>query len=639
MNVLLFAFFCMVPSLALGLAIKKPITFCFPLIVLALPYPLYCTGLLFGNLAVGFWLECGVWFVALGLLLWRFLSKASRSTTCSYMLDSLKSVAFVYLILTCLFVLVHDNACGFSAWDEFSHWGMMLKETVRLDALYTSPDSVLLVHKEYPPYLVLFEYAYCRISGGFVETYALQAIHFFMFAIALIPLSTLCEMKSFPKKMVFAVFAFACLLFSFIQGIGFNLTYIDVPLAVMFGVALTSSILLNCNKIPECVLMSLLLATLLLTKQIGIVFFGIVLVVLILKLFGGRRFAEEGGAGCAGGGSPILCNMRSFLLRSVLVVVVPLTISCVWSLYVSPFAVDGQFSLSKLTPTHVFAVFSGEGIDGWRINGFWHLLSVLKSCAVIGAAPFAVSYMRMTLMVLMMLVLWMFLFGRRGSGRTGFECFLAIAGLTVGSLLYAFVLALSYAFGFSQTEVAGLASWPRYASTFVVAALLVLVFFGLRIIEDTKGIRHWIMGLVTLLVGLLLFLPQGAFDQIKPSFNAPANHPLSEESEIVLESASEDASVLIAYSTADTNPYMYAYEVNPRKTSFVDLSASSNVEELEELISQYDYVLIVSPTSKVIDEYASLFSQDMQSGDLYRVDNSENGLSLSRVMATENDSG
>ena len=91
---------------------------------------------------------------------------------------------FVFLAI-CLFFLVMDYGRWLSEWDEYSHWGKMVKEMFRLDRFYSEPQSNLLVHKDYPPFAVIFEMLWCRFSGGYSAGGATMALHILGFSMVL----------------------------------------------------------------------------------------------------------------------------------------------------------------------------------------------------------------------------------------------------------------------------------------------------------------------------------------------------------------------------------------------------------------------------------------------------------------------
>ena len=70
---------------------------------------------------------------------------------------------FPIFFILFFFIFLFDYNRGFTHWDEMSHWGPMVKENLRLNQLYSTAESKLQAHKDYPPMIALFETAWCRV--------------------------------------------------------------------------------------------------------------------------------------------------------------------------------------------------------------------------------------------------------------------------------------------------------------------------------------------------------------------------------------------------------------------------------------------------------------------------------------------
>ena len=97
-----------------------------------------------------------------------------------------------FLILVVLF-FIYDFNRVFSRWDEFSHWGMMLKEMLRTDRFYSEINSVLQAHKDYPPILQLYELSWLKFAGEYKESYSIFSLHILIYSMIL-------PVFSFSKK-------------------------------------------------------------------------------------------------------------------------------------------------------------------------------------------------------------------------------------------------------------------------------------------------------------------------------------------------------------------------------------------------------------------------------------------------------
>ena len=80
---------------------------------------------------------------------------------------------FAFTALFVFIVLINFRQ-QFTWWDDFSHWGVMLKSMLRMDQFYNVEP--MYVHANYPPAIQLFLYFWGRLTGGFAEANAFRAL-------------------------------------------------------------------------------------------------------------------------------------------------------------------------------------------------------------------------------------------------------------------------------------------------------------------------------------------------------------------------------------------------------------------------------------------------------------------------------
>ena len=97
----------------------------------------------------------------------------------------------------------------FSNWDEFSHWGKMVKEMFRLDSFYSTKLSNLMVHKDYPPIIQIYELLWVKLSNSYSETILIKSIHFLELSLLIIPISDI-DIKNKICRIYSEVLLFLC---------------------------------------------------------------------------------------------------------------------------------------------------------------------------------------------------------------------------------------------------------------------------------------------------------------------------------------------------------------------------------------------------------------------------------------------
>ena len=63
----------------------------------------------------------------------------------------------------------------FNNWDDYMHWGSMVKYLFQNDQFYCYDTNYIFAHKDYPPIMPIFNMIYCFINGGYKESYAIIA--------------------------------------------------------------------------------------------------------------------------------------------------------------------------------------------------------------------------------------------------------------------------------------------------------------------------------------------------------------------------------------------------------------------------------------------------------------------------------
>ncbi len=198
------------------------------------------------------------------------------------------SKGFYVFLVTFIIVYIFDYNRSFTVWDEFSHWGFMIKEMLRLDHFYSVNESLLRVHKDYPPIMQLFELFYTTISGGYSEAYLEKAMH--LFSISLF-IPTICEQdKKFNKFklgikslcLMIGVFLAVCL---FDRHGVINSIYTDYVMAIVVGYLL-AIIMFEKNPLSKFSIFALTigLSFLLLLKQMGLPLYCMVIFMLVISL-------------------------------------------------------------------------------------------------------------------------------------------------------------------------------------------------------------------------------------------------------------------------------------------------------------------------------------------------------------------
>lgn len=207
------------------------------------------------------------------------------------------SNGFYTFITLFILIWIYDYNRHFSHWDEYSHWGEMVKEMLRIDKLYTVKESVLQAHKDYPPAISLFELMWCKLTGGYSETQLIRSLHTFEFSLFIPAIN---ETKMIKNKKELIINSIIGIVFIYIaislldqHGV-INSIYTDYIMAILLAYAIFIIIdekkLLSNNFITTLSITSIIM---LLTKQMGLPFYLMILYTYIVKLIYNKEINKK----------------------------------------------------------------------------------------------------------------------------------------------------------------------------------------------------------------------------------------------------------------------------------------------------------------------------------------------------------
>lgn len=358
-------------------------------------------------------------------------------------IDIFGSISFLVISLV-LFVLYQNK--GFVATDEFMHWGPMTREMFKLNKFYCVPESSLLVHKDYPPFFSLIELLLCLFKGEYNECYLYVGLLSFYFCIAIAFISKIND--KFNKIITLLLF----LLLGFIiqkmpgENISLYLTiYIDYVLAVFSSYIIYKEFTSDPNTKQDKLIRILYASALLLSKQIGIVFYILYLVIVFFK--------------------------KKLDVYSILL---PLIGFIIWKVIIKFYGITGQFSISN--------VMLREDV----INIFARYIKALLFTPIF-IKPIKFSFIISNILIISILVFISY------KKKTNYYLIYII-----GLIIYVLVLMLLYGFVFSIEEAESLASFERYEFTYTLFGIAYILFIIMN------NFNNKILYLATALIFIIL---------------------------------------------------------------------------------------------------------------------------------------
>lgn len=407
----------------------------------------------------------------------------------------------LYFIIFSIYSFFLYKYTGFGNCDEFTHWGPMLKETLRLDGFYTQDASRLIMHKDYPPFFTLLEVLFQGFNGfKFHEPFAYVALQLFMFSMLLPIFSNLKKKDWLKSLLIFISIVLVGLTLDKTETASdyafvYNSIYVDWCLALFctYGIYLTYKE--EGWGLFRFVYLTLICVTFILMKQMGLVFYLIILIYAFFKV----TFIDK------------QLDLKMMVNGIFFLVVIPVLFYISWSYIVKLYQIDAQFKIGELSISDFFNIIKGNAPEGleWKYTAFRNYCSNLLRRPLV-LHPFKMSYFVYT--GLMMLIIFIaFRFKKDGY-------FLAGTYL-IGAIGYSIAMLILYTLAFTIDEAPYLASFDRYMASYLyfgttLTLMLVIDKFNNYIYQNMI-----ILGLLCLFVEpktlYYLEIPTGVVDEEK----------------------------------------------------------------------------------------------------------------------------
>lgn len=571
-------------SIFYSIKFKKNIGNMFILTILSIIVILYLFGL-FNLLSAGVYL---IEIMSIGILIYECIYFYKNKNKVLPTIVNKENIIFTLMFIG--LSVIHSGRM-ISTWDEFSHWGDVVKAMFTINDFSTSSKS-MSQFQSYPPAMSLFQYFFMKIGNNYIESNLYIAYQLFFVSLIMPFIS--------KSKKVFdsIIILIAMLLVPIIVNSSFYTTiYIDSILGLLFGYLL-STIMLNSYDKHQVLTISLSLFTLVLLKDVGMFLAIIALMMIIVDLiFVKKKITFK---------NNFFRKNKKYIVIIVTGIVAVLLAKLSWNLDIKINDAYVSFG-NKITVKEIlnFLTFNNLGYRGVVISNF------LKNLYTQNIVTSVVNLNTITMSLITAIILILVLSKQKNNSYyTG-----CIFG---GLIIYIIGLAFIYCFKFSEYEAIRLASYSRYIAIYLSAILFVII---------ALVTYHYKPSLVLLLV-MLLFIPYGSLYTLINSINEsktirePYESAVKELSNIIDEN---DKVYIISQNTTGFDYWVLKYSLRPNeinkpntwsigeKYGAEDIwTAEYTKEEWMELLikDNYDYVYIYKCDDQFIKQYSELFIDD-----------------------------
>lgn len=379
------------------------------------------------------------------------------------------SPAIVVYVIFCGLILLNNHGAWFARWDEYSHWGLAVKDMFYYNSFAKHIDtSVGLVR--YPPFATLIEYFFEYANGLFSHELAYDAFQMTLLSSLII----IC--KSAGKKPAYLIASVSVMFFVPVIFFGdvYNCIYVDPMLAVF------AAYVLICYFSEELSGFNLLrilggLFALILTKDMGVVIAGCLTMVMMAdKVVHAVRHKSKIVRALI---RPFLCFFFVFAVFLSWQIYMRIPVKAVETKsQMQEVYFDNSISASHINLEGILQLLRHED-GGYRFASIKKFIIVLFDEKTFMFGNLGFSYVDLSILILVVtgILSLVNFWGNKRANIVSFGIFTFLAGLC-----YCCVLEFMYLFAFPMGEAVQLVSHGRYFASFIGG---VVIAFGFLIID------------------------------------------------------------------------------------------------------------------------------------------------------------
>lgn len=505
-----------------------------------------------------------------------------------------------FILMFLAFILIHHGRVIYS-FDEFSHWGDVVKAMYTTDAFSTSPLS-MSAFQSYPPAMSLFQYLWVKVAGNFDES--LLYISYNLVGMCLfLPFTS----KIDSKKQYFlgTILLIICPFMLFNNY--YSAIYIDPMVGLFFGFIILK--IIEEKEYSNFFMLNILLSlfVLVLLKDVGVFFALISVVVLVLDLFKKKKI-----------------NLKNIKDKKKYLIIILACIVCIllakesWNLCIK-FS-DAKVSFKdKIDLLVLFKILTGSIVD-YRREVISNFFIALYEKPIISSI-INLDFIRLSVLLL---VLFRFLLSKKDIDNK------ILTTLYGGLIFYTFGLCILYLFRFIPYEAINLASYTRYLSIYFSGMLFIIT--GL-VIKDLKKSS----------ILLIIFMMFMSYYNVIRTFTIVSDAKTNRDKYLnavhyIDKHVTKDEKIYVVVQNSDgfeywnlrfllrprqINDFYFTWSIgskyNDQDIWTLDINSDDWIETLHK--DNFDYVYIYKCDEKFSSEFGSLFesSDDIRNNTLFEV--------------------
>lgn len=548
--------------------------------------------------------------------------------------EVVKSAGLIYFVLMIVFACIVSYKFMFNAWDEFSHWGLVLKNIFLSGGFGDISGSTTY---SYPTGVSMFLSFFTHFSNIFSEPNALRGILIFSFSQMVI---IFIKVKHNDWKKILLISSILLSVPVIFFSDFYSTIYVDALMGLIFCNILYFNYLYRKKDLFYAIYMSLQFYLLANTKQIGIGLVLIAFLAILIDFLCSRKVKPI---------KEFLLKTRKELLFTFMPLVTGVLTNLSWILYLKYHSIQGIIQVSGLKLSDVLDLIRGI-IPEYRNLTTINFVTYLFSQQQFGIMPF--SYF---LLAAISIFVMYYVYKKRRSKQK--EIFTLQLSAFIGFFVYLGIILFLYMFVFSEHEATRLASVQRYIGAYSLGLLLFCVFILIDFLVQLRHERNFSsIKLVLLSIIIFCFVPTASLlSDTVFSLNTNANRRLARsaynnaEQYTSMLNPTTDRIYIISQANDGHDYWRLCYIFSPVQISPnyswslgapyspTDIwTINKTASEWSSDLKSYTYVYIQKVDDRFINDFGQLFENiaDIKATTMYSVNNTEEGIVLKIVTAT-----
>ena len=608
-----------IPSIYFYLKYNKRIEDIIPMTLFFVVLIIYIAGL-FKVLKLGIYINI---IISIILLVLSFIELKKNQNK----IKEIFSPSLLFWILIFIISYVFYEGRMLVEWDEFTHWGDVVKMMYNENIFNTDPLSIS-VAKAYPPALSIFQYFFQVINRGYQEHYLFIAYQIFSYSLFL-PFIKNIKWNELHKIIMIILIMILSPIIVFNNFYGS--IYADALLGMMFAFVLATIYISKEYNNFTLIKVGLSLFVLTLLKDIGAFFSFICFGVITYDLF----INKKNFLNLKSINKNKIRQLAKNMYPSVLIFIIIICAYVSWKLNIilNIDTINSENIISAKSIINAILNVENSYLNRVVLNyvGTFSNLDVIVKYTIIEFSS----------------ILLLFLLLIHKEEKDKYRSRSIITLLFIGEVLYAVVLLLLYMRMFSEYEATRLASFHRYFGIYLNAILFFVIYLIFYKNEENNKI-----GIKLILLFIFVITTSNVSSFVNSIYNNKINiqntitfrQPYIDLANGVINKVGENTKYkiyVVAQNSSGIEKWILRYELRNFLSGYNDNHAWSVGEkynnediwtvnysksEFEDILyNNYDYIYFYSVDQQFIEQYGEIFyDNDIKNNKLYKIDKDMN---------------